>query len=359
MNIELNELLSDVKRRFHITINQCDKIQFKETEETGFLSGVFRLETDKGILRLKIYGQGFYNRQKLDTMVSQHEHLFSCGYTLTFRYLADVNGEKIIPIGNLVYLISDWIEGVHPKAENLEQMKATARSLAKFHRASEGYALWTDPPSPYTWTDHRYWESWAKEFDNIVILFEETLKELQGKFQKRYFEKQLLDDFPNYITEALEMQRQSALLKYQYDKAISESALKQGFVHDDLGIENVIISKDGNAYLIDMEDFSQKQRWHDITPLLTGLDILSFPNADYAREIISVYHHNYPLMAEEIKIIPLMLSPIHNLRWFLNLDQGLPEVVLDNMYRRSSNGLAYRINFREQVKVFLDNSLMD
>jgi len=353
MNIEISKLLSDVKKRFHITINQCDLIQCKETDETGFLSGLFKLDTDKGILRLKIYG---YDRQKwLETMISQHEYLLSNGYTLTFRYLADINGKKVIPVEDLVYLISDWIEGETLKSENLEQMKATARSLAEFHRASEGYALWAEPPSPYACTDHRYWESWVKEFDDIINLFEKTYRELQKKSQKCNFEEKLLNEFPDYIIEALEMKKRSTLLKYEYEKAISKSTLKQGFVHDDLGTENVIISKDGNAYLIDMEDFSQKHRWHDIFPLLTGLDILFFPNVDYAREIISVYYYNYPLTVEETKIIPLMLSPIHNLRWFLNLDQNLPEAVLDNMYKRSSGNVIYRINFREQVGLSLYN----
>jgi thiamine kinase-like enzyme len=94
--------------------------------------------------------------------------------------------------------------------------------------------------------------------------------------------------FSIYLEEARAMCDRAHHLKWDYEEAINIAATKQGFVHNDLGLDNIVIAHDGTAYLIDFEGCHQKSRWHDLYALLIGLDILNFPDALYAQDILSV-----------------------------------------------------------------------
>ena len=357
MNCQIASLLSDVENRFDLTIHQWDHVQQKETTRTGLLNNVSKLETSRGSLCLKLYGHGNVDKQELLDTIKVTEHLFSHRYAWLSRYYTDQSRLYLIPSSSGVYTLSDWIKGISIDMQYPLHRKAVARSLASFHKASEGYSPWADCTSQYAHTDHRLWETWIKEFTDAVTLFEQAYEKLMEKSDKQTWENRLVECFPNYLEEARAMCDRAHHLKQDYEKAINIVATKQGFIHDDLGLGNIVIAHDGTAYLIDFEGCHQKPRWHDLYVLLIGLDILNFPDAQYVQDILSVYHAHYPLTPQEEVIIPLLVSPIFHLRWFLNLVQQVGDVVpseqLRRYYYQSSGNVVERIRFRREVETIL------
>jgi len=357
MDCRIALLLSDVEALFNLNVRQWDYVQRKETASTGLLNIVLKLETSRGPRCLKLYGRGNFNEQELLGTVEATEHILSHGYTWLSRFYAIQTGQYLVPCDDGMYTLSDWIQGTPVNMRDALHRKAAAYSLARFHKASEGYAPWMDIAFQYTHTDHRSWETWGREFTDTAALFERTYGRLTRTVDKQAWETQLVESFPSYLEEATAMSNSAHSLKQDYEAAINYSAAKRGFVHDDLGLGNIVVAHDSEAYLIDFEGCHQKPRWHDLHSLLIGLDILSFPKAQYAQDVLSVYHAHNSLIPEEAAIIPLLVSPMFHLRWFLHLAQEFRHTVSDEQlskyYDQSAGKVAERIRFRKEVEATL------
>jgi len=263
------------------------QIKFKDTEKQR---AVYKIETVKNTFCLK---KVYYDKNQLLFVYSAIEWLYRYGINVP-RILPTLKGGRFAEKDNVLFILTDWIEGEKCNYDDIENVIDSAKNLACIHKVGTDF-------KPILGSAKR------EGFDNIYASNEKHLQELLHcsnlafKYRDK-FSKLFLDSFDTNIilTEK----------SLEISSTINFSNLRRSLCHGDYVNKNIILDKNKNIYVIDFDKCKMDYCCHDISYFLRR--ILKRESTKWDLELalnsLGIYDKVLSLTLDDYKYIVSYLS---------------------------------------------------
>lgn len=305
---------------------------------------VFILNTDKGD---KILKKVSYDTFQLELIQYAIEYIKKNNFTRLIEF-EKTNKQRIyLQWKDDVYCIMNLVEGRECEYSNPVDMMLTARTLAKFHRASEGL-IYDEGFKKLLVKDlqrdgvGKLIEGFNKKLKELMFFKSiATLRENKSEFDITFLEHE------KYYEENI-MESINILEKSQYYDLCNEKE-KIVFCHHDLAHHNILINKE-EVHFLDFDYGVIDLRVHDICNFINKA-IKNFTyDIEKCHSILNEYTSINPLDQSELQVLYGMLSfpeDFYNISkdYYTRKKQWSEEIFLSRLKRK--------VEYREDREEFL------
>lgn len=262
------------------------------TESYKDKKGVWWIETPEGYKILKKHAN---SDRILEFIIAAVEHLQARGIRIP-QIIPAYGGGKYVFVNNNCYLLSEAISGRNPVYNNPNELAAVAGGLARFHSASTGFV---PPPGCKPRIHLGGWlESYRKRKDKIEAFYadESASKDHQA------FGKVFLNEFP-YFSERIRKSIEGLEGSY-YRQWVQEVQDTGSLCHQDFAAGNLILTEDGELYVLDIDSITIDIPIRDIRKLL--LKVMKKRggwDSRLAKDILKAYQTENPLEPEQWQVL--------------------------------------------------------
>lgn len=244
---------------FNIIGGQVSQIKFKNTEKQRAVYKV--IYYDRVYCLKKVY----FPKEDLLFIYSALEWLYRNGISVP-RFLPSLDKKRYVIWGDMLFTLTDWLQGEKCDYDNLEHIIKCSTNLGKMHRVSKNFI-------PINGSTKRegygnIYSSYNKHFDELLTLYNKSEK-CKDKFSKIY-----VDNFnDNFILSKRSVEIASL---------IDHSKLSKSLCHMDYVNKNLLINGD-IVSVIDFDKCRMDYVSHDISYFLRR--ILKRNNSKWSLEI--------------------------------------------------------------------------
>ena len=209
--------------------------------------GVYYLRTNKGERCLKKIN---YGPQKLLFVYGAKEHLIKNGFNMVDRYFLNIEGEPYALVNEVLYTLSEWLEGRECDFHNVEEVKLAAKTLATMHEASKGY----DPPEN---------SKLKSDLGRWPHLMEKRIKSLD-KMRDMIRKKNNKSEFDLLYLKSMEFYKEMGKKAFDtlqgsaYYDLCSVTEKEKSFCHHDFTYHIIILDDNNDVHVIDF-DFCKRK----------------------------------------------------------------------------------------------------
>lgn len=256
------------------------------------IKNVLRISTDKGYMCFK---RVKYKKDIFIFILSAMEHLSKNGFESIIPIVLTNEGNPYIEIDEGFGYLTEWVQGRGSDFKNPIDLKLAAATLAKLHKASEGFNI------AQKIEDRIYYGRWIEKFNKRILDMYKFKEIIRKKDDITLFDMIYLDSLEYYINQgnrAIEHIR-----KTKYKEISSREDIKGTFCHHDYANHNVIITSDLKVYIIDFDYCICDVRIHDVASLIIRNMRHGNYDMDKALFIIESYLSEGELFYDEIDII--------------------------------------------------------
>lgn len=263
----------------------------RPTRAVVLRDGVFRLETPRGPYCLKRV------RQPVGTVAFVRDalnQLDEMGFHQISRFIPTRRGRPGLEDGGRTWVLVEWIEGHKPDVKNREDLRQSALTLARFHRA----ALGLRPRHGSIPQD--YLGKWP-------AIFREVRRDIYRATSRAFLNEHPFLAKP-LSAHAVWLRRQAdaalrLLAHAQYPRLVAQRRTEKGFCHGDSGGGNFVIAPDGTATLIDFETLRYDLRIYDLYRLIRRSIKRTGWQAETARWILENYNRENRVEPAELSLL--------------------------------------------------------
>jgi len=270
-------------------------------EKIKKIRDVYQVKTAQGYKCLKLVNE---KEEKLSFIASALEHLAAKGFTKMAGLVSTREGRPYLVTSGESWVVTPWIDGYEPKYPKGEEMAQAATTLAEFHKAADGYR----PPEGCN--PKNKLGKWIKKLESKAADLDHYRRMLDGKAELSSFDKEFLGKAEWLCQKTRESIH--SLRKSAYTRLCKSYNRRRGYplCHGDTAARNFIMTKDGEAYLIDFDSLAIDLRVLDLWRLLRRTLRKGKWDAALANQVLNSYNQVYPLTKEELKILyALLLFP--------------------------------------------------
>lgn len=234
-----------------------------------------------GTVLLKPYR---YGERQLYYVVRGLRHLEQRGCRAVPRLVPALSGEPYVRAGKRLWYATTWIVGRRPRWPF--DLEAAARSLAAFHRASEGCFM------PYGGA-----RSWSKRWPALLadlLAFRRQAADGKSPFDQEFFGASAV-----FVEQA--KAATAALRRSAYAVLEADCRQRRAFCHRDVTTANMVADARGQVWLVDPDTWGPELRVYDLARL-----VLAGAGDDPARALRAVrtYAAALPLDPRELRLLP-------------------------------------------------------
>lgn len=244
---------------FNILGGQVSQIKFKNTEKQRAVYKV--IYYDKVYCLKKVY----YSKEDLLFIYSALEWLYRNSISVP-RLLSSLDKKRYVTCENMLFVLTDWLQGEKCDYDNVEHIIKCSRTLGKMHKVSKnfipihGSSLREGYGNIYT--------SYNKHFNDLLSVYNKSQK-YNDKFSKIY-----ADNFnDNFILSRRAVEIASL---------VDHSKLTKSLCHMDYVNKNILIDGD-TVSIIDFDKCRMDFAAHDISYFLRR--ILKRNNSKWSFEL--------------------------------------------------------------------------
>lgn len=264
----------------------------KVAEET---KGVFKVATKEGIKCLKPSKKNF---DRTLFICAGMKHACQQGFTNMPPLTFTKDGSTVVLYKGIPFYLTEWLEGEQPNTKNIEHIVLAAKTLAKFHRFSEGFSLGKE--------DMRIkWGRWKKKLSLQKRAIRQFYKVAKERKKKTDFDEIYLQAYPWILKQAEKASKK--MNSKQYERLVRKDKKKRCLCHGNVATRNFIL-KDGEMYIIDFDAMMLESRIFDLWKFLKRVLPEHHWDFSVAEKIIGGYHDENPLEKEEIYVLYALLT---------------------------------------------------
>lgn len=258
---------------------------------------VYRVETAQGPMNLKWTR---HPDEKLLFIVSALHHLAERGFQQFSRPLPTVDGRPFLVHEGQHYLLSPWIEGRQADWGRTEELTASCRLLAGFHRASRGFKPQPGKPVRALWGSMLpTLAKRCRELERFARLW--TAGKPAGPFAEEA--RREADYYLALARFAFNLLKASS-----YRQMSSRGADQGGLCHGDVAARNFIWTTAGTVHLIDFDGIRQDIFLMDLWKLFRRLMKKFDWRIDLGAQVIAAYESVSPISARELEVLLALTS---------------------------------------------------
>lgn len=256
------------------------------------VKNVLRISTsdgDKCLKRVKM-GKGHFL-----FVLSAMKHLLCKGFSGIIPFIPTISDELYIEMEKGFGFLTDWVQSRECDYSNPVDLKMAAVTLAKLHRASQGFNVVQDSEPRIGWG------KWIEKFSGRVDEIKKFKDIIKNKSNHTYFDRIYLDYADYYINQgslAIEHLKES-----EYFNLSQKEMGNRSFCHHDFAHHNVLISDDFKVYIIDFDYCICDTRIHDLTSLIIRNMRHGNWNMEKAQYIVDCYLKEGHIEKEEVPVM--------------------------------------------------------
>ena len=305
---------------------------------------VFILNTDKGD---KVLKKVSYDTCQLELINHAIEYIKKNNFNRLIEFEKTKKQSIYLQWKDDLYCIMNLVEGRECEYSNPVDITLTSRSLAEFHRASEGLMYQGEFKNLLIKNPERYFsgkiiERFNKRLEELVVFKNiANLSENKSEFNDIFLEHEKY--YEENIMESINILEQS-----QYYELCNEEE-KVVFCHHDLAHHNILINKE-EVHFLDFDYGVVDLRVHDICNFINKA-IKSFTyDIEKCHDILREYSSVNPLEQRELEVLYGMLSfpeDFYSISkdYYTRRKQWSEEVFLNRLKRK--------VEYREDREEFL------
>ena len=294
MSSAANEPLEIVLSNYDIKVLDIKNESYKEKK------GVWWINTDKGMKILKKISN---SEETFKFILDAVNHLINKGIHLP-RVHKTRDGNDYCIIDGTCYVVTDAIKGRNPVYSSPDELSLIIGELARFHKASGGF-------NPANGTKPKYhlglWvEDYTEQLEDINTFYKsEVLKNEHDAINKT-----ILKEFPGFFERArLAIE---GLKGKEYGIWVDTAEKSGCLCHQDYAAGNLIITPDGELFVLDTDSLTVDIPARDIRKLLNKIMKKAGKwDIGLTKKILDRYQSENPLSASQWKVVKLDLMFPH------------------------------------------------
>lgn len=263
---------------------------------------VYKVHTTDKIYAFKVYDWP----AAINFHITLLHQLDKNGFRQFPKVITTLDGSGSVEMGDMSYVLSEWIEGVQPSFSNIEHLKIASAFLALFHRAAKA-------PE----------QEVMKNVPN-AFLYPTTFHDMQvGPYRIGVVKNRLNEWVKQFGTDPLRIAlERMEYAEYffpidSYKELVTSERKENTFIHGDYNYSNLIFSPEGKVYLIDFDGSHYCVR---ISDLLSLCHLHMGENAEMLLDILKSYHRVRPLTLTEFEIVKNQLFVPGKIYWKMHLN---------------------------------------
>ena len=270
---------------------------------------VYKVQTLENTYALKVYDWPVHHNFHYELQ----QQLINNGFNYFPQVTTTLDGLNSAIDSNLIYILSEWIEGAKPSFSNIDQLKNASAFLGSFHLAAlvPDQSIISKGPNDFL-LPASFYDVRVGQYRNRVIY--EKLKEWVQQFGT---------DPLRIALERMEYAEYIFSLNSYKELMVAEEE-KNTFVHGDYNSSNLILSPKGQMYVIDFDDSSSYLR---VSDLIFLCHLYMGKEGEWLLDILKSYHHVRPLSELEFEFIKSQLFVPGKIYWEMHIKSFLDQQV--------------------------------
>lgn len=294
MTIATNEPLDLVLGNYPVKVIDIRNESYKDKK------GVWWIKTTDGMRILKKISN---SEETLKFILHAVNHLQNNGIRLP-KINKTADGRNYINVNGTCYVLTDAIDGKNPSYTSPHELGFIVCELAKFHKASEGFA----PPAESKPKYHLgLWvEDYRAQLEDINTYYKNEL------LQKEHdaIGKTLIKEFPYFYERA--SQAIEGLTGPEYREWVNKALRTGCLCHQDFAAGNLIMNTSDSLYVIDTDSITVDIAARDIRKLLNKIMKKAGRwDTELTKTIMSSYQSKNPLTPSQWRVVKLDLMFPH------------------------------------------------
>lgn len=251
-------------------------------------NAVIQVQTESGTYALKPFFRSLLLRsntiQQIKTTADYMQLLINSGFSYMPKWLTSNSGTLWTLNQGRPFYMSPWIKG--RKLEKQEDFEELGRALATLHQISSHFP---HAKGPFTFKQIQLWQNQDRLFRRRMAKAIQT-NEPNRKWYKKYGKS------CNRLSERAWTDLRSPEIVDLLEKERAHTAL----IHNDITSPNVIISDDGQLFIIDWDHMKVGSLYVDVAKSLMNTTQY---HPDFILSLLKGYEEIYPLDGIERKLI--------------------------------------------------------
>lgn len=243
----ISELKDKVLSHYNYNVISIENIKFKDTDKQR---AVYKVITNHGAKCLK---KVYYDEPSLLFVYSVIEWLSARGI-LSPRLITTKEGLKYVSYNNNLFILTPWIDGRKCSYDNIDDIKHSAKTLAKLHKTS--YGFYPIEGSSCRTETQDYESSASKHFSQILQSSNSAFT-IRDEFSRLY-----LDCFDYNFSRAKESME--ILSSIDLSRPIGDNVSMKAICHLDYVNKNIIFTPDNEICIIDFDKTAIDMPSHDL-----------------------------------------------------------------------------------------------
>lgn len=248
---------------------------------------VVRVRTEHGTYAMKPFFRSSLLRSstidQIKTTATCIQLLMNNGFQYMPRWLTGHSGKLWTLHQGRPFYITPWIQG--RKLENREDFEKLGLALASLHTTSSGIL-----PEPTPFYDHiRFWQTQDKRFRTRMAKAKHINKRTI-RWYRRFGE----------TCNRLSDRSWTELKSPEAVSLLEKETIRPALIHSDITLPNVIISDDGQLFIIDWDSVKLGSAYVEVA---TALANTTGFHPDYMHSLLNGYEQRRPLDRNERQLI--------------------------------------------------------
>lgn len=342
----VNLLFEETVKKYilpHYNLSQSDIFQIK-LKNTAKQRAVFKIknsiEFEEDFCLKKVY----YEKPELLFIYSALEWLWHYDIKVT-RLLKTRENSRYAEHDQLLFILTNWIEGEKCDYDNTAHLTSATETLAKIHKVSQNFIPLSGSAVRGTFENLYHLET--KHFNNLKNFYKNAVY-YSDRFSKLFIK--------NY--EKIEALAKSSVAVAE---TIDHSKLKRSICHRDYVNKNMIFDKNNCLWLIDFDKCGIDYCIHDVSYFLRRLMRRKHTlwNVSILTNCLELYEKNNILNSDEYKYLLAYLSfpqrVWKSVRTYESCKSPREHTQLLNMLKRSIDEISIQQQFSLNLSSFIKN----
>ncbi|AYD40301.1 CotS family spore coat protein [Clostridium fermenticellae] len=326
------KMVNRILKRYNFCILDIKKVR-----------SVYKIKTSDGNVCLKKLKHGKNKPYNGSLLV---EELLNNGFYNTARYYKTNDGHSYVKFKNLLFYVTDWIDGQECNLNDIHEAIECVKLLARYHIATSKIDM-----SSFKIRNN------LKNWNNIFI---KCLHDLE-KFENIIENKKLKTHFDIMYKKYIHSMYNKGIISLhflntsEYYRLSRKSSLSRAICHDSFYYQN-IIKKNHNYYIIDLDSIVIDLHVNDLGKLIRRLMFKKNYEWDFykALKLIEAYSSINKLNKEELEVMLSLIIFPHKF-WKLGRKRYIKNKNLSE--QKYTHKLIRLIKYDELQNEFLENYL--